>query len=73
MKNGKWLITNLVFHDIGSPLLRRRGKMKHWVARARCNSEWSQKGEAVIRSVHVFHRAIDEFIIKTRTQPRFYF
>ena len=73
MKNGEWLMVNLIGDDGGGALLRRRGKVKHRVVRGRGNSERLQKGEIVIRRVHLFHRAIDELVVKTRADLGFDF
>ena len=73
MENGEWLMANLIRDNGGGASLRRRRKLKHRVSRARGNSERLQKGEIVIRGVHLFHRAIDEFVVKTRADPGFDF
>ncbi len=73
MENGEWLMVNLIGDDRGGALLRRRREIKYGVIRARGNSERLQKGEIVIRGMHLFHRAIDELVVKTRAEFRFGF
>ena len=73
MKNGEWLIANSIADNGEGALLRRRRKIKHWIVRSRGNSERLQKCETVIRRVHLFHRAINELVVKTGAEFRFDF
>src|SRR6266566_9817498 len=66
MENGEWLMVDLIGDDGGGALLRGRRKLQQRVIRGRGNSERLQKGEIVIRGVHLFHRAIDELVVKMR-------
>jgi hypothetical protein len=73
MENNKWLVANLIGDDGRGELLRRRRKLKQRVICGRGNSERLQKGEIVIRRVHLFHRAIDELVVKARADFGFDF
>ena len=73
MENDKWLVANLIGDDGRGALLRRCRKLQQRVICGRGNSERLQKGEIVIRRVHLFHRAIDELVVKTRADLGFDF
>ena len=73
MENREWLMVNLIGDDGRGALFRRRRKLQQRVICGRGNSERLLEGEIVIRRVHLFHRAIDELVVKARADFGFDF